>query len=327
MALPFKRKLSPSYSGAPPCLYTRRSMQNASPIAPAVAPWRGVIMALAVGVSFASNTSLAALAYRGGATPLAVLLARSVTAFALLYALLVMRGIPRHLPPARRRGALAIGCVFASYSFGVLQAIQWLPVGLVVATFYSFPILVGVIEWWSGRQPFSARTASALLIAFCGILLALDVFGAPLHRLGITLVLAGAVGVTVVMTMSGRVRGDGDSRPVTLHMLGTAIVVFALIAIVHGAVHLPHTPLAWAAYIGAPLFYSFGIITLFVVVADIGPVKTSLIMNIEPVTSVVLGFVLLDQRLGATQLLGIALVVAAVLLIESAKLRRPARAS
>jgi drug/metabolite transporter (DMT)-like permease len=297
-------------------------MKDTSLIAPAVSPWRGVVMALAVGVAFASNTSLAALAYRGGATPLAVLLARSCTAFVLLNLLLRARGVPRMLPAARRRGALLLGCVFASYSYGVLLAIQWLPVGLVVATFYTFPILVGLVEWWSGRQAFSARTAVALVIAFCGILLALDVFGASLHRLGIALCLAGAVGVTVVMTLSARVRGGGDSRPVTLHMLATAIAIFALLALLQGGVRLPHTPLAWGAYIAAPLFYSFGIITLFVVIADIGPVKASLLMNIEPVTSVMLGFLLLDQRLGHTQLLGVALVISAVLLIESAKLRR-----
>ncbi len=297
-------------------------MKDTSLIAPALTPWRGVVMALAVGVAFASNTSLAALAYRGGATPLAVLLARSCTAFVLLNLLLMARGVPRMLPAPRRRAALMIGCIFASYSYGVLLAIQWLPVGLVVATFYTFPILVGLVEWWSGRQPFNARTALALVIAFCGILLALDVFGARLHRLGIALCLAGAVGVTIVMTVSGRVRGDGDSRPVTLHMLATAIAIFTLVALLHGGVQLPHTPLAWAAFIAAPLFYSFGIITLFVVIAEIGPVKTSLLMNIEPVTSVMLGFLLLDQRLGHSQLLGIALVVSAVLLIESAKLRR-----
>ena len=299
-------------------------MHESSPSAPHITPWRGVLMALSVGVAFASNTSLAALAYRGGATPMAVLLARSITAFILLYLLLMARGIPRSLPPARRRAALLIGCIFASYSFGVLQAIQWLPVGLVVATFYSFPILVGLIEWWSGRQPFSGRTALALVIAFCGIVLALDVFGARLHRLGIALCLAGAVGVTIVMTLSARVRGDGDSRPVTLHMLASAIMIFALVSILHGGVQLPHTTVGWAAFIGAPLFYSYGIVTLFVVLAEIGPVKASLLMNIEPVTSVLLGFVLLDQRLGHTQLLGVALVVAAVLLIESAKLRRTA---
>ncbi|MBI2802374.1 MAG: DMT family transporter [Gammaproteobacteria bacterium] len=293
--------------------------------AQAATPWRGVAMALAVGISFASNTSLAAYSYRDGATPLAVLLARSFIAFVLLNLLMMARGVPRRLPMPQRRVALMIGCIFASYSYGVLVAIKFLPVGLVVATFYTFPILIGIVEWWSGRQAFHGRTALALALAFTGILLALDVQGTPVHRLGITLCLLGAVGVTTVMTLSAKVRGGGDSRPVTLHMLGTALTLFTLVAIFHGGIGLPHTLRAWAAFGGATLFYSFGVITLFVVVAEIGPVKASLIMNIEPITSVLLGFLLLDQRLGALQLVGIALVVSAVLLIENSKLRRVAR--
>lgn len=283
-------------------------------------------MALLVGVSFATNSVLSAVAYRGGATPLAVVLARSGAALVLLYLLLLARGVSRRLPWPQRRVALMVGCVFASYSYGMLVAIQYLPVGLVVATFYTFPILVGLVEWWSGRQVFSARLVIALVVAFVGILLALDVFGAQLHRLGVTLCLIAAVGVTIVMTVSARVRGAGDSRPVTLHMLGTAVAIFGVIALIDGGVVLPHTAVAWGAFIGAPLFYSFGIITLFVVLAEIGPVKTSLIMNIEPVTSVVLGYLLLGQRMGPLQLVGIGLVVAAVLLIESMKLGRPAAA-
>lgn len=293
---------------------------------PAVTHWRGVAMALLVGIAFASNTSLAAFSYRGGATPLAVLLARSVTAFVLLYLLLGAHGVRRALPAKQRRGALLLGCVFASYSYGVLVAIKYLPVGLVVATFYTFPILVALIEWWSGRQPFSGLTALSLLTAFSGILLALDVFGASLHRLGIGLCLFGALGVTIVMTFSAKVRGDGDSRPVTLHMLATTITIFTLVAVLHGDVGLPQTPAAWAAFAGAALFYSFGIITLFVVLAEIGPVKASLFMNIEPVTSVLLGYVLLGQHLGPMQLFGIALVVSAVVLIESVKLQQALRA-
>ena len=149
------------YGGFAPRLYTARPMKTTPSVAPALTPWHGVAMALAVGIAFASNTSLAALAYRGGATPLAVLLARSCTAFILLYVLLVARAVPRKLPTRQRHAALLIGCVFASYSYGVLVAIQYLPVGLVVATFYCFPILVALVEWWSGRQAFSARTATA----------------------------------------------------------------------------------------------------------------------------------------------------------------------
>ncbi len=296
-------------------------MQAPQVIAPAGTPWRGVALALLVGVSFATNTSLAAFSYRGGATPLAILLVRSCTAFLLLYLLLVARGVPRKLPMPQRTHALLLGLVFASYSFGVLVAVKHLPVGLVIATFYTFPILIGLVEWLSGRQAFNARTALSLMIAFTGILLALDVFGTQLHRLGIGLCLFGAVGVTIVLTLSAKVRGDGDSRPITLHMLATAISVFIVVALTYGDVSFPQTPVTWAAFIGATVTYSFGIITLFMVMAEIGPVKASLFMNIEPVTSVLLGYLLLGQNLGPRQLFGIAMVVAAVLLIESAKLR------
>lgn len=304
-------------------LLDSRSVNSALPGATLRSPWRGVVMAMLVGVSFAANTTLAAVSYTGGATPLAVLLARSTVAFIVLYIVLAARGLPRGLSPERRRGALFLGCIFAGYSYGVLVAIKHLPVGLVVATFYIFPIFVGVVEWWSGRHAYSTRTAIALVIAFTGIVLALDLFGAPVHRLGMALCLLGAIGVTVVMTLSPRVRGTGDSRPVTLHMLGMALAIFYLVAAVHGGVALPQTTFAWVGFIGSPLFYTFGIIMLFVVIGRIGPVKTSLAMNIEPVTSVLLGFLVLDQRLGPQQLLGIALVVAAVLLVESARLRRP----
>lgn len=292
---------------------------------PAAPSWRAVAVVLLVGVAFASSTSLAAYSYRGGATPLAAVLVRSCVAFSLLHLVLRADGVPRRLPMPQRRQALILGVIFAGYSLAVLTAIEYMPVGLVVATFYTFPLLVGLVEWRSGRQAFSGRTALGLLVAFAGLLLALDVFGTTVHRLGVGLCLLGALGVTTVMTLSAKVRGSGDSRPVTLHMLGSAIAIFSLVALTKGEVGLPHTALTVAAFLGAALAYSFGIIMLFVVLAKIGPVKASLLMNIEPVTSVALGYLLLDQQLRPLQLGGIALVVMAVLAVESVRLGRTAR--
>lgn len=283
-------------------------------------PWHGVAVAVLVAMSFATNTSLAAVAYTGGATPNAVLLARTGTAFVVLWLLLGMKGVPRLLPRERRGIATITGFFFAGYAFAVLIAIVHMPVGLVVATFYTFPLMIAVVEWSSGRQPFQARTVVGLLTAFAGILLALDVFGARPSGFGIALCLAGAVCVTTVVTLSGRARGDGDSRPVTLHMLGVVLTCVIAVSVVNGGVSLPQTTYAWVGFLGAPLFYSFAIITLFEVLAKIGPVKASMVMNVEPVTSVVLGFVLLNQRLAPTQLLGIGLVVLAVLCVESSRL-------
>ena len=49
-------------------------------------------MALLVGMAFAANTSLAAVSFTGGATPVAVLLIRTVTAVLILAWLLRARG-------------------------------------------------------------------------------------------------------------------------------------------------------------------------------------------------------------------------------------------
>ena len=302
-------------------------MQSAPIVAAASKPWRGVVMAMLVGMAFAANTSLAAVAYTGGVTPVTMLIARTATALTVLYLILRVKDVPRQLPAPQRGMAMVVGCFFTGYSFAVLVAIKYLPVGLVVATFYTFPLMIAVVEWRSGRQAFSARTAMALVTAFIGIVLALNVFGTVPNLFGITLCLIGAVCVTTVMTLSARARGDGDSRPVTLHMLGVALAVFLSVAVVTGDVALPSTTYAWFGFIAGPVFYTFAIVTLFIVFADIGPVKASMIMNVEPVTSVVLGYLLLDQLLSTTQLIGIGLVVASVLVVESAKQESAAASS
>ena len=114
--------------------------------------WAGVAMALLVGMSFAANSSLAAVAYTGGATPIAVLLTRTGTALIVLLLLLRWQQVKVTVAKPLRWCASAAGLFFASYAFCVMFAIQYLPVGVVIATFYVFPILVAVIEWLSGRH-------------------------------------------------------------------------------------------------------------------------------------------------------------------------------
>ena len=278
--------------------------------------WRGSAMAIAVGIAFAANTALAGVAYTGGATPLAVLLSRTLAALIVLSLLLHRQQINPRLPARKTWQALGIGAIFASYAFCILAAIQYLPLGVVVATFYTFPLIIAAYQWGSGHEPFKWRTALALAVAFIGILLALDVGGQHLNRIGVVLCIVGALSVSAVIILSTRVRGEGDSRPITLHMLAAALVIFLLAEFVSGSAALPRTGFAWFGFVAGPIFYAFAVITLFVVNAEIGPVKASMLMNIEPVASVLFGFVLLGQHLTAVQLAGIAVVITTVLTLE-----------
>jgi drug/metabolite transporter (DMT)-like permease len=291
-------------------------------VAAPVVGWHGIAAAALIGIAFATNSTLAGMAYAGGSNALSVLAVRAAIAFGALYAWLAIHRVPRRLPRQRRYRALGLGLLFSSYSYGMLAAIERMPVGLAVVTFYIYPLLVGVEAWWSGREPFNALTAAALLLAFGGIVLALDVFGAHPDAFGVMLAIASAVLVTLVLSLNPRVRGDGDSRPVTLHMLGTALCVFALALCIRGHFALPRTSAGWVGFVGAPVFYTVAIIALFDVLGRIGPLRMSLVLNVEPVAAVVLGYLLLGQRLSTLQVCGVALVVGAVLLVEGYRSRR-----
>ena len=130
-----------------------------------------------------------------------------------------------------------------------------------------------------------------------------------------------AVTFTIALTFTESVRAGGDSRPVTLHMLGTACVGFVVVVLRSGHFHPPQTVHGWFGFVGVTVFYSFAIIYLYVAMSSIGRLRTALVMNLEPVFAVVFGYLLLGQRLAALQLLGVALVVAAVVLIERSKSR------
>jgi drug/metabolite transporter (DMT)-like permease len=64
------------------------------------------------------------------------------------------------------------------------------------------------------------------------------------------------------------------------------------------------------------VFYTIAVASFFAGIAMIGGVRTSLVMNLEPIASIALGFILLSQVLSERQLLGAALVILAVTAVK-----------
>ena len=276
-------------------------------------PLLGALLCLVVAFSFATNTALSSVAYAEGANALSVLTYR--TALAALALFLVLRAVrvPVTLPPAKRKAALGLGVLMGVYSYGLLGAVEHMPVALAVLTFYLFPLFVGLVSWSMGWERMTPRLAGALVAAFVGLMLALDVGGGSLSVAGVALALMGALIITALLLLNNRLVGGGqDSRPVSLHMLATATLIYLAVDVAVGSFALPETPKGWAAFGAVGVFYTFSIIGIFVAVSWIGPVRSSLFMNFEPVSSVFWGTVLLGQPMKPTQLLGAALVVAAI---------------
>ncbi|MBO21908.1 MAG: hypothetical protein CMM26_05985 [Rhodospirillaceae bacterium] len=283
----------------------------------------GCSLAAAAGVGFAANSTAAKLAYEGGTNPLTFLTLRSTLAAILVLVIILANRRSLHMPLGRRMAALAIGVILAIYSYGTLGSIQFIPVALAILILYTFPLLTSVYAWIGGEERPSVKSIGALLVAFFGLILALDVSGNALNLAGVGLAAMAAVGLTIVIILNNRLVGDGDSQPITFHMMLSASVVFAVVTWITGDYELPQTASAWAGFLIGPSAYAGAIVTVFVAISLAGPAPAAMSMNIEPVASLAFGFLLLGQALNGIQIFGAALVIAAVLSLRLNYMRIP----
>jgi drug/metabolite transporter (DMT)-like permease len=269
-------------------------------------------LALAAAVAFALANTSASVAYHGGSNPLTIAALRFLLPTVVLIAWLRLRGVSLMLPLRDWLVAVALGVVTAVYSWALLSAIGAIPLALAILVFYLFPLVATVTLAVCGFEKLRWQTIAAIVLAFAGLALALHPHGGHLRSAGVLLAFIGALGLGVVIAVSSRVFGAGDSRPVTLYMAAAAAAVLIVICLAYGAFALPQTTSGWLGFVGTSVFYAFAMIAFFIAISMAGPARVSLLSYAEPIVAAGLGVALLGETLAPLQIIGIAIVIAAL---------------
>ena len=280
---------------------------------PAVA---GYAIVITSAVAFACNNAFAVLAFNGGATPLTTVTVRNVIALAVLALLLKASRGRIALPRRERWTAMGIGVLTGGVAFCLMSAFDLIAVGLAVLIFYLYPIITGLGAWATGQEKLGRGLIAGLVGGFAGLALALEFAGADGSGPGLALAAAAALFMATVVLVSARVLDSGNSRAVTVHMHISASGIFIALSLATGEFALPKTAQGWTGFLAVSLFYTIAVACFFAAISRIGGVRASLVMNLEPVATIALGFVLLGQVLTARQLLGAAVVLAAVTAVK-----------
>lgn len=281
----------------------------------------GIVLVLAIGVGFAMANTLAGVAYTGGTDALSVATARFFLPAAILLVILLATGKNVLLPSRDGWIAIVLGIVTVAYTWALLTAIELLPVPLAVLVFYLFPVFTTFIVAAMGWERLHRINVIAALIAFAGLALALGVSDQGLNFLGVFYAAIAAVGLATVSAVSSRVIRAGDPRQATLYMAATAAVTFLVITVAFGEFRLPNTATGWWGFIGTNAFYAGAMIGYFVAISMIGPGRTTLYSNIEPLMAIAAAFVLLDQVLEPLQIFGVVIVVGALVAAARANIK------
>ena len=273
-------------------------------------------------LAFSGNNAFAVLSFEGGSDPLTLITSRMAFALIALTFLMKILGLNITLSPKARNTALGLGVLNGTMAFCLLSAFDSIPVGLAVLIFYSYPMLTGLSAWIWGQERLSFSVGAVLIIGFLGLAVALEFSILDLNIVGLLFASAASALMASTILLSNRILEPGNAKAVTLHMHVSSAFIFALASIILGEFNYPKTYLGWLGFLCVPLFYTIAIAAFFFGIAYIGPVRASLFMNIEPIGTIILGFLLLNQQLTAGQLLGASIVICSLGVIVMLEVRQ-----
>ena len=286
----------------------------------------GSAVAFASAIVFATGITLVAAVYQHGANVHAVNLTRVLTLASVMAITLAIARMSPALPPRTALRCVLIGVLFCAEIYGLLSSVKYIPVGLAMLIMYTYPLMIAVVGWLTGAEPFTLDRLFAILAAFAGLALALHAPHADIDWRGVAWAVFTAVVFSAVLIVSGRTMRGVDRRILMLYLTSTAVVIVGVISLALVPLEWPRTDHGWTLLAVSTGLYVLATTLLFTAVKMIGPMRTAIIDNSAPIWAIALGALLLGERLSAVQLFGGALVIGAVLLVQLS-LRVPVRAA
>ena len=116
---------------------------------------------------------------------------------------------------------------------------------------------------------------------------------------------------------------DADPRLLTWYSLVSSTSIFVFFSLVTWNWHAPQTGTGWFALLVVSVTVTIAVLTLFVSIKRIGPFRSALIMNLEPLLATILSAPLLGEFMTALQVFGGAIMLGALVAFQ---LRRVAHA-
>jgi drug/metabolite transporter (DMT)-like permease len=291
----------------------------------------GLALALTSASSFGLSGSLARSLLDVGWSPAAVVATRVGGAFLILLlpCLLLLRRIG--LPTGRQAvRLLAYGVVaIALAQLCYFSAVQYLSVGVALLLEYLAPVMLIGWHWARSHRRPALPVLGGAALSLIGLIFVLDLRGGlTLNPIGVAWALAAALCLCAYFLLSEDNGADAPIHPLLLTTAGTGIGAIVLLTVsavgilpltAHdGVTILADRTVGWwlpvllLILISAVLAYPIGIVA----VRRLGSSLASFVSLTEVIFAVVFAFVLLGQRPGPMQLVGGALILAGIALVQ-----------
>mgnify|MGYP002639476275 FL=1 len=204
------------------------------------------------------------------------------------------------------------GLFIASYMY----SIKLIPLSLAVVVIYTFPIITFFVNSILKSRSIDLLSVGALLVSLFGIWVLVQGDSSDWNLWGIVWGLIASLAQVTVNILSRHESVDSGWGLVKYITTLPAIVFVSIYFIVtpEPIISVTSEMLIWS--ILSAMGMSGGFYFFFKSISIIGPVRTSNVMYIEPIFTIILGVILLQDQLGINQWLGMLIIFAATISLE-----------
>ena len=282
--------------------------------------WLGSAAALVSAIAFASNVVLSKLAYDFGTNLHALNLIRAAVFLSCLLVAVWLSGSQVSIKRNELYRCLVLGVLLCAEMYLLLASVLFIPVAMAILVFYTYPIMIAVWTWRTGRHHLSYLGLGVMALAFIGLIITLTGSDTLLvgwdGRNGIALALVSGICLAAILLLSEQVLEKQPARIMMLYMLLSATAVVGFVSLFLAELTWPASLPGWLALCGSSVLYVVATLLLFKAVDLVGSLQTAIIDNTSPIWAMILGVIVLGQWLNAQQVIGASVTIAAVMLLQ-----------
>jgi probable blue pigment (indigoidine) exporter len=267
-------------------------------------------------LSFAIADVLSKVVFASGMDVLSLITLRGVLAAGIFW--LWLRASPPRAPhsPRARLISLGLGVLFAANVFGLLLAIQLMPLSVAILAYFIYPLLTGIAGAVLGIERLNLRSFAIAIAAFCGLAIMLDTQPGAVQPMGLAAAFGAAVARVISLLVTRVELGGTEARLTTWYSLLVAAIVFVVASLLNRTFNPPLTDAGWIAFLGMGVTTTLSSLWVYVSIARVGAFRTALAMNLEPVLSGIFSVALLGETVGGLQVFGATVMVASLCMFQ-----------
>lgn len=276
---------------------------------------KGYLIGSVAAATYGLNPLFALPLYADGMAPDSVLFFRYLISVPVIAMMIIIRGRSFRVPRKQIVTLATMGSLLAISSLALFESYNYMDAGIASTLLFVYPVMVAVLMAIFFGERLNVSTIGCILLSCIGIGL---LFKAPD---GATLSLTGTL-IVMVSSLSYAIYIVGIDRPglkrvptltVIFWALVTGSILFGAKLSVSGTVCVPSRWYLWGCIIALSIFPTvISFLCTTIAIQKIGPTPTAILGALEPVTAVVVGIFVFDERVSLQDWCGITLIVCAV---------------